>query len=213
MALDRRREERERERTREAAMGSRQRTDRQAERLRQVPAEPGGRTGVFRERGGDLGRFGSVRLRVVLTQRRLNDLDAIVARSHRTDLRAACEAGAADCAAKCGDFPGARIAAVGAAGTRQAAGLAHTKSQFGSLRKWESASASGVSRDLMILAETATLPYMRPSSVLRTEPRICADQHRRVVDEAGGVGWPLDAELPQMVVQVLVHSAAPLLRG
>jgi hypothetical protein len=43
-----------------------------------------------------------------------------------------------------------------------------TNSQFGSLRKWESASVAAVSRDLMMLAETVTLPYMRPSSVLRT---------------------------------------------
>ena len=41
-------------------------------------------------------------------------------------------------------------------------------SQFGSLRNWESALASGVSRDLMALAETATSPELRPSSTLRT---------------------------------------------
>ena len=43
-----------------------------------------------------------------------------------------------------------------------------TISQFASLRKWESAPAAGVSRDLMILAETATLQFMRPSNVFRT---------------------------------------------
>jgi hypothetical protein len=35
-------------------------------------------------------------------------------------------------------------------------------------KPWEPASVAGVSRDLMMLAETATLPYMLPSSVLRT---------------------------------------------
>jgi len=113
------------------------------------------------------GRLGSVRLTVVLSQRRLNDLDVIVEHSHRT----ICERHS-----KLERLIAQRSAAI----VRELDALrsalreldrqpgSRTHSQFGSLRKWESASAVGVSRDLMILAETATLPYMRPSSVLRT---------------------------------------------
>ncbi len=114
------------------------------------------------------GRFGSVRLRVVLNQRRLNDLDAIVIRSHRTIC---------DRHAKLELYISQRNAAISRELDSLRSALREldkqpgspTKSQFGSLRKWDSAPASEVSRDLMILAETATLPYMRPSSVLLTD--------------------------------------------
>jgi hypothetical protein len=109
---------------------------------------------------------GQVQFRVVLNQRRLNDLDSIVERSHRTicDRHSSIER---------------LIAQRNAAIARELDSLrsslreldrqpgSTTSSQFHSLRKWESASASGVSRDLMTLSETATLPYMRPSSVVR----------------------------------------------
>jgi hypothetical protein len=118
--------------------------------------------------GGTLGLFGSVRVRVVLNQRRLNDLDAIVVRSHRTicDRHATLER-----------YISQRNAAISRELDSLRSALreldkqpgSQTKSQFGSLRRWESAPVSEVSRDLMILAETATLQYMRPSSVLLTD--------------------------------------------
>jgi hypothetical protein len=113
------------------------------------------------------GRFGSVTFTVVLNQRRLNDLDAIVERSNRTirerDSRLE-----------------RLIAQRNAAIARELDSLrsslreldrqpgSTTNTQFISLRKWDAASPSDVSRDLMNLAETATLPYMHPSSVVRT---------------------------------------------
>jgi hypothetical protein len=113
-------------------------------------------------------RSGSVRLTVVLNQRRLRDLDVIVARSHRTicDRHTTLER---------------LITQRNAAIVRELDALraalreldrqpgSTTKSQFGSLRKWESASVYEVSHDLMILAETATMPYMRPSNVFRSD--------------------------------------------
>ena len=112
------------------------------------------------------GGSGSVRLRVILTQRRLNDLDAIVDRSHRTicERRSRLER---------------LIAQRNVAVARELDSIrsalneldrqpgSSTKSQFASLRNWEAAPASAVSRDLTILAEMANLAYMRPSSVFR----------------------------------------------
>ena len=111
--------------------------------------------------------WGSVRLRVVLTQRRLNDLDAIVVRSQRT----ICERHS-----KLERLISQRNAAIARELDSLRSALREldrqpgsvTISQFASLRKWESAPAAGVSRDLMILAETATLQFMRPSNVFRT---------------------------------------------
>ena len=113
------------------------------------------------------GRFGSVTFTVVLNQRRLNDLDAIVERSNRTirERHSRLER---------------LIAQRNAAIARELDSLrsslreldrqpgSTTNTQFISLRKWDAASPSDVSRDLMNLAETATLPYMHPSSVVRT---------------------------------------------
>ena len=112
------------------------------------------------------GRFGPVTVRVVLTQRRLNDLDAIAERSRR----AIC-----DRHARLERLMSQRNAAIARElnALRSAlrdldrqAGFKMT-SQLGSLRTWDTAPPSGVSRDLMILAETATSPELRPSSTLR----------------------------------------------
>jgi hypothetical protein len=111
---------------------------------------------------------GSVRLQVVLTQRRLNDLDAIVDRSHR----AFCER-----RSRLERLVSERNAAVARELDSIRSALneldrqpgSSTRSQFASLRSWESAPPSGVSRDLTILAEMANLPYMRPSSVFRID--------------------------------------------
>jgi len=168
IALDRRREEREKERSREehwiltweqiAKM-----SDCVKSLLNKVGALEYSATAEAR-----LGSLGSVRLRVVLTQRRVNDLDAIVARSHRTicERRLQLER---------------LISERNAAISRELDSLrsalreldrqpGSTKSsQFVSLQHWNSASAASVSRDLMMLAETAASSSMRPSNVLRTD--------------------------------------------
>jgi hypothetical protein len=166
MALDRRREELAREKTRESRWVLAQNliaklNDCVKSLLNQVGALE------YSVSAEATGRYGSVRFSVVLTQRRLNDLDAIVARSHRTICQRQTNLERL-------------IAQRNAAISRELDSLRSslreldrlpasvTKSQFASLRNWESASAAGVSRDLMLLAETATLPYMRPSTVLRT---------------------------------------------
>ena len=115
-----------------------------------------------------LSTSGSVRLRVVLNQRRLNDLDAIAVRSHRTicDRHATLERYISQRNVQISRELDALRSTLRELDRQPGS---PTKSQFGSLRKWDSAPASGVSRDLMILAETATLPYMRPSSVLLTD--------------------------------------------
>jgi len=112
------------------------------------------------------GRFGSVTVRVVLTQRRLNDLDAIAERSRRAicDRHARLERLIAQRnAAIARELDSLRSAL---RELDRNAGFKMTL-QFGSLRNWESALASGVSRDLMTLAETATSPDLRPSSTSR----------------------------------------------
>jgi hypothetical protein len=165
MALDRRREELEKERTREARWVLAQDlvarlNDCVKSLLNQVGALE------YSASAEATGRYGSVRLRVVLTQRRLNDLDAIVARSRRSICQRQ---------TKLERLIAQRNAAISrelevlrlALRELDRAPASVTKSQFGSLRNWESASAAGVSRDLMLLAETATLPSMRPSTVFR----------------------------------------------
>src|SRR5262252_1675901 len=44
-----------------------------------------------------------------------------------------------------------------------------TRSRYGYIRNWEAAQASEVSRDVMMLAEAANSPLMRPSSVFRAD--------------------------------------------
>lgn len=115
-----------------------------------------------------VGLFGPVRLRVVLNQRRLIDLDAIVESSHRTicQRRSRLEQLISQRnAAIARELDWLRLALREL--DRQPGSL--TNSQFASLRTWESAPPSGVARDLMMLAECATSPYMRPSRVLRTD--------------------------------------------
>ena len=165
MALDRRREEREQERRHQQQWVL---AKEQIARLNDCVKSLLNQVGALEYSSrveATLSLSGSVRLRVVLNQRRLNDLDAIVVRSHRTicDRRAKLEL-----------YISQRNAAISRELDSLRSALREldrqpgspTRSQFGSLRKWESAPASGVSRDLMILAETASLPNMRPSSVL-----------------------------------------------
>ena len=113
------------------------------------------------------GRFGSVTLRVVLTSRRVNDLDAIAQHSRR----AICDRH---------DRLERLISQRNTAIARELDSLrsalrdldrqlgVNMTSQFASLRNWQSAPASAVSRDLMTLAEAATSADLRPSSVFRT---------------------------------------------
>ena len=167
IALDRKREEREKERRREDQWIL---TKDQIARLTDCVKSLLNQVGAIEYSASLETKFrgsGSVSLRVVLTQRRLNDLDAIVHRSHRTicDRRSRLER---------------LIAQRNAAVARELDSIrsalneldrqpgSSTRSQFASLRNWESAAASGVSRDLTILAEMANLAYMRPSSVFRT---------------------------------------------
>jgi hypothetical protein len=167
IALDRRREERERKRRREAQWVL---AKEQVERLNDCVKSLLNKVGALEYSASaeaTVGRFGSVRLRVVLTQRRLNDLDSIVERSHRTicERHSTLERLISQRNAAISRELGSLRSALREL-DRQPASV--TKSQFGLLRNWESAPASGVSRDLMMLAKSATLPHMRPSSVLRT---------------------------------------------
>jgi hypothetical protein len=113
------------------------------------------------------GLFGSVKLRVVLNQRRLNDLDAIVRQSHQV---------LCDRHSKLERLIAQRNGAVAHELDALRAALRQldrhpgsiTSSQFGYLRNWEKAPASGISRDVMALAEAANSPLMRPSVVFRS---------------------------------------------
>jgi hypothetical protein len=165
MALDRRREEREQERRhQEQWVLAKEQIARLNDCVKSLLNQVGALEYSSRVEA-TLSLSGSVRLRVVLNQRRLNDLDAIVVRSHRTIC---------DRHAKLELYISQRNAAISRELDSLRSALREldrqpgspTRSQFSSLRKWESAPASGVSRDLMTLAETATLPNMRPSSVL-----------------------------------------------
>ena len=166
MALDRRRQERDKERRREAQwILARAQVDRLNECVKSLLNKVGAL-----EYTAAKGRHGSVSLTVVLTQRRLNELDAIVARSHRAirERHSRLER----LIAQRNSAIARELASLRSALReldRQPASL--TRSQFALLRNWESAPASGVSRDLTMLAETATLPDMRPSSVLRSGDR------------------------------------------
>jgi hypothetical protein len=168
MALDRRRDERERESRREQQWVL---AKEQIARLNDCVKSLLNQVGALEYSPtveATLGLFGSVRVRVVLNQRRLNDLDAIVVRSHRTicDRHATLERYISQRNAPISRELDSLRSALRELDKQPGS---QTKSQFGSLRRWESAPASEISRDLMILAETATLPYMRPSSVLLTD--------------------------------------------
>jgi hypothetical protein len=148
MALDRRREERERERRREQQwVLAKEQIAKLSDCVKSLLNQVGAleySTSVE----ATLGLFGSVRLRVVLNQRRLNDLDAIVVRSHRTIC---------DRHAKLEWYISQRNAAISRELDSLRSALREldrqpgspTRSQFGSLRKWESEPARGL-RDLMI---------------------------------------------------------------
>jgi hypothetical protein len=115
-----------------------------------------------------VGLFGSVTFRVVLDRRRLADLDSIVEQSHRTIC---------DRHSKLERLISRRNAAV----ARELDALRRalreldkqpgstTRFHYTSIRNWEDAPASGVSHDLMMLAEAAKSPLMRPSSVFRAD--------------------------------------------
>ncbi len=166
MALDRRRVERQKEKTHEAQWVL---TSEQIARLSDCVRSLLNKVGAleyYASAEAKVGRTGSFRLRVILTQRRLNDLDAMVARSHRTicDRHAKLEVLISQRNAAISKELDALRSAVRDL-DRQ---LGFKTAQFSSLRKWESAPASAVSRDLMTLAEAATSPKLRPSSMLRT---------------------------------------------
>jgi hypothetical protein len=114
------------------------------------------------------GLFGSVTVRVVLDRQRLKDLDAIVEHSHGT-IRAR--------HSRLEQLISARDRGVARELDSLRQGLREldkqpgsaTRSQYASIRNWETARASEVSRDLMRLAEAANSPLMRPSSVFRAD--------------------------------------------
>ena len=115
IALDRRREERERERRREQQWVL---AKEQIAKLNDCVKSLLNQVGALEYSTSveaTLGLFGSVRLRVVLNQRRLNDLDAIVERSHRTICDRHAKLERLYFSAKCGDFPGTGFATVGTA--------------------------------------------------------------------------------------------------
>jgi hypothetical protein len=162
IALDRRREEREKERSRQEQWVL------AIAKLNDCIKSLLNRVGALEYSASAEGRFGSVTLRVVLTQRRLIDLGVIAERSRR----AIC-----DGHAKLERLISQRNAAVARELDSLRSALQkldrqsgfNTTSQFGSLRNWKSTPASGVSRDLMELAESATLTYQRPLSLFGTD--------------------------------------------
>jgi len=115
-----------------------------------------------------VGQFGSVKFRVVLNRQRLQDLDVIVERSQRTIC---------DRHSKLERLISQRNAAVARELDALRSALREldrqpgstTRNQYEYLRNWEGARASGVSRDLMMLAEAANSPLMRPSNVFRAD--------------------------------------------
>ena len=113
------------------------------------------------------GWSGSVHVRVVLDSRKLNELDIIMNRSHRTlhERRARLERLISQRDAAVARELDSLRSALRELDRQPGSG---TASQFSSLRKWEGAPASAVSRDVMLLSETATSPYVRPSGVFRT---------------------------------------------
>lgn len=168
MALDRRREERERERSREQKWVL---AKEQIAKLSDCVKSLLNQVGALEYSASveaKFSPFGSSTLRIVLNRRKLNHLDAIAVRSHRT---------ISDRHAKLERYISERNPAISQELNSLRSALreldrqpgSSTKSQFGSLRKWESAPASGVSRDLMILAEAATEQYMLPSKVILTD--------------------------------------------
>jgi hypothetical protein len=162
IALDRRRQEREREARREEqwVLAITKVSDSLKSLLNRV--------GALEYSVSAQGRFGSVTLRVVLTQRRLSELGAIAERSRRVIC---------DGHGRLERLISQRNAAVARELELLRSALheldrqrgVNITLQFGSLRNWDSAAASAVSRDLMMLAETATLPYQRPLSLFRTD--------------------------------------------
>lgn len=115
-----------------------------------------------------VGHSGSMKLTVVLTRRRLSELDVIMERSRRAICerhtlleRLISQRNAA--IARELDALRSALREVGRGPGSPAI------SQLGSLRSWESASAAAVSRDLMVLAEIAASPAMRPSSLAPTD--------------------------------------------
>jgi hypothetical protein len=113
------------------------------------------------------GTRGSVSVRVVLTQRRLDDLDAIMERSHLT---------ISEGRSKLERLISRKNAAIAReldalrSSLRELDGQprSSTGSQFASLRRWDTASPAAVARDLVLLAEIANQPYMRASNAFRT---------------------------------------------
>jgi hypothetical protein len=162
IALDRRRQEREKERRREEQWVL------AVAKLNDCVKSLLNRVGALEYSASAEGRFGTVTLRVVLTQRRLNDLDAIAENSRRAicDRRARLERLIAQRNAAIARELDSLRSALGELDRQPGFNMTL---QFRSLRNWGSAPATGVSRDLMMLAESATLPYLRPSSLLRTD--------------------------------------------
>jgi hypothetical protein len=160
IALDRRREERERSSLEQWVLAVAKLNDGVKSLLNRV--------GALEYSATAQGRLGSVTLRVVLTQRRLSDLGAIAEGSRR----AIC-----DRHTKLERLISQRNASVARELDLLRAALHELDRQLGfnmtshlrSLRNWDSMPASNVSRDLMILAESATLPYQQSLSLFRTD--------------------------------------------
>jgi hypothetical protein len=115
-----------------------------------------------------VGLSGSVTFRVVLDRRRLEDLDTIVEMSRRTicGRHSRLEQLISERnAAVARELDSLRVALRGL--DKQPGST--TRSRYAYIRNWEAARASEVSRDLMMLAEAANSPLMRPSSVFRAD--------------------------------------------
>ena len=115
-----------------------------------------------------VGPLGSVTFRVVLDRRRLAALDSIMELSHRTicDRHSRLEQLISQ-----RNRPVARELDSLRAALRELDKQpgSTTRSRYTCVRNWETSPASGISRDLMMLAEAATSPLMRPSSVFRAD--------------------------------------------
>jgi len=114
------------------------------------------------------GLFGSVKFSVVLNRRRLEDLDAVMEQAHRTIC---------DRHSRLERLMSQRNAAVARVLDLLRLTLreldkqpgSNTRSLYANIRNWEAARPSEVSRDLMMLADAAKSPLMRPSTVFRAD--------------------------------------------
>jgi hypothetical protein len=165
IALDRRRDEIAREKKREDQWIL---AKEQIARLSDCVKSMLNRVGALEYSATIEARAGSVNVRVVLNQRRLRDLDAIVERSHRTLSQRQANLERLIAQRNPATTKELNAIRISLRELDQQAG-SNTRGQFVCVRNWESTAPSGVARDLILLSEAASSPVLRLSTVLRTD--------------------------------------------